>query len=307
MRDKLRTKEYFDTFIEEELEGIKMFEDSLADGEIEEDRIDSVKDEILLIKLGIIIAKYSRGDSLDAIRQEFEDMIGLFCESWDGSIYEDNLWFASIAYLLGLDSVKLNKIRDKLMESDTYDYLIDFILSGAESDFDNNMISFPRSYKNLVKSINENDKDALISNSKRVLFQKGDKNKVVYKVLDSNLYLTIYNKIFVPKKFLTKRDLNKITKLQNRFKGIYVREVEQTLNRLKASNCILETMLLLVERAYNHAMKKITFTNLRRTFLDPFNKIDDELKFEDKIYFKLPGGFYNIKQNDNLKKENNIN
>ena len=160
---------------------------------------------------------------------------------------------------------------------------------------------------NNVNLENENDKDALISNSKRVLFQKGDKNKVVYKVLDSNLYLTIYNKIFVPKKFLTKRDLNKITKLQNRFKGIYVREVEQTLNRLKASNCILETMLLLVERAYNHAMKKITFTNLRRTFLDPFNKIDDELKFEDKIYFKLPGGFYNIKQNDNLKKENNIN
>jgi hypothetical protein len=33
-----------------------------------------------------------------------------------------------------------------------------------------------------------------ISNAKKVLFQKTDTNKVVYKVLDSKLYMTIYNK-----------------------------------------------------------------------------------------------------------------
>ena len=31
----------------------------------------SIKDEILLIKLGVIIAKYSSGDTLDSIKQEF--------------------------------------------------------------------------------------------------------------------------------------------------------------------------------------------------------------------------------------------
>ncbi|MBO4865768.1 MAG: DUF1911 domain-containing protein [Ruminococcus sp.] len=189
IRDNLRDKEYFDTFIEEELEDIQMFEDSLADGEIEEDRIDSIKDEILLIKLGIIIAKYSRGDPLDEIRQEFEDMIDLFCGSWDGGIYEDNLWFASIAYLLGMDSVILNKIKKKLMESDTYDYLIDFILTGAESEFDNSRISFPRSYKMLVKSIKENDREALLKYLRG--WYKGSRESSWYdthKIKDDNLY-----------------------------------------------------------------------------------------------------------------------
>jgi hypothetical protein len=189
MRDNLRDKEYFDTFIEEELEDIQMFEDSIADGEIEEDRIDSIEDEILLIKLGVIIAKYSRGDDLEAIKQEFETMTEKFCSSWDGGIYEDNLCFASLAYLLGLDGAILAKIRDKLIESDTYDYLIDFVLSGAESEFDNSRISFPRPYKNLVKSIAENDRKALIKYLRG--WYKGSRSSSWYdthKITDENLY-----------------------------------------------------------------------------------------------------------------------
>ena len=161
MRDKLRNEEYFDTYIEEELEDIQMFKQSLAEGEIEDDRTDSIKDEILLIKLGVIIAEYSRGDDLEVIKRDFEDMLDLFCESWDGGIYEDNLCFESLAYLLGLDGTKLNKIKVKLMESDTYDYLIDFVLSGAESDHDGKL-SFPRSYRKLADCIIHNDREALI-------------------------------------------------------------------------------------------------------------------------------------------------
>ena len=189
MRDKLRKKEYFDTFIEEELEDIQMFKDSLADGEIENDRIDSIKDEILLIKMGIIIAKYSRGDDIEDIKQDLEDMTDMFCKSWDGGIYEDNLWFASLAYLLGLDSTKLARIRKKLMESDTYDYLIDYVLTGAECEFDNSRVSFPRSYKKLVKSINENDRDALLKYLRG--WYKGSQESSWYdthKITDDALY-----------------------------------------------------------------------------------------------------------------------
>ena len=189
MRDKLRKKEYFDTFIEEELEDIQMFKDSLADGEIENDRIDSIKDEILLIKMGVIIAKYSRGDDIEDIKQDLEDMTDMFCKSWDGGIYEDNLWFASLAYLLGLDSTKLARIRKKLMESDTYDYLIDYVLTGAECEFDNSRVSFPRSYKKLVKSINENDRDALLKYLRG--WYKGSQESSWYdthKITDDALY-----------------------------------------------------------------------------------------------------------------------
>ena len=133
-----------------------------------------------------------------------------------------------------------------------------------------------------------------ISNAKKVFFKKTDMNYVVFKVLDSKLFLTIYNKAPPQKKFFRRNEVNQIIKIQNKFKGIYVREVERGVDRLKAENCILETMLLLIERAYDNAIRKKTFYKLKKEFHDPFNNINDELKFEDKIQFKLPNRFYNI-------------
>ena len=125
-------------------------------------------------------------------------------------------------------------------------------------------------------------------------FKKSDFNCVVFKVLDSKLYLTIYNKAPPIKKFFRRSEVNQIIKIQNKFKGIYLREVEKSVDRLKAENCILETMLLLIGRAYDNAKKKKTFKVLKREFHDPFNNINDELKFEDKIQFKLPNRYYNL-------------
>ena len=133
-----------------------------------------------------------------------------------------------------------------------------------------------------------------ISNAKKVFFKKTDMNCVVFKVLDSKLFLTIYNKAPPQKKFFRRSEVNQIIKIQNKFKGIYVREVERGVDRLKAENCILETMLLLIERAYDNAIRKKTFYKFKKEFHDPFNNINDELKFEDKIQFKLPNRFYNI-------------
>ena len=190
MRDTLRSKEYFDTFIhEEEEDGVKMFEECIAKGEIEEDRIDSIKDEILLIKMGIIIAKYSRGDSIKVIKQEFEGMLNSFYESWNSEVYEDNLIFASIAYLLGVDNVKLNKIREKLIESETYDYLIDFVLVGSDTTMEKEKISFPRPYKKLLRSIECEDKEALEKYLRG--WYKGCQDSSWYdthKIEDDNLY-----------------------------------------------------------------------------------------------------------------------
>ncbi|ORX76344.1 DUF1911-domain-containing protein [Anaeromyces robustus] len=189
MRDTLRTKEYFDTFILEELEDIKMFEDSIENGEIEDERINFIKDDILEIKLGIIIAKYSRGDPICTIKKEFEDMIDFFCEFWNGEIYEDNLWFASLAYLLKLDEALLKRIRNKLKESDTYDYLIDFILIGFDDSQDNLKISFPRPYKKLLKCINGQDREALLKYLRG--WYKGCQESSWYdthKIKDDNLY-----------------------------------------------------------------------------------------------------------------------
>lgn len=189
MRDKLRTKDYFDAFILEESEDIEMFERSLAEGEIDEDRLGSIKDEILLIKIGVIIAKYSRGDSISSIKQEFESLIDLFCESWDGEVYEDNLCFASLAFLLGLNDVQLTRIRNKLMTSDTYDFVMEYVLTGSNNDPKVSKISFPRSYRRLKKCIDEKD----IVSIKKYLrgWYKGSQDSSWYdthRIEDDNLY-----------------------------------------------------------------------------------------------------------------------
>ena len=133
-----------------------------------------------------------------------------------------------------------------------------------------------------------------ISNAKKVFFKKTDENQVVFKVLDNQLYLTIYNKPPPKRQFFRRSEVNQIIKIQNKFKGIYMREVQKSVDRLKAEGCILETMLLLVGKAYDNASKKKTFKKLKKEFHDPFNNINDELKFEDKIQFKLPNRYYNI-------------
>ena len=141
MRDTIKSEEYFDEYILKMLEGIKRFEEGLAEGRYLEDKKLFVKDYILQKKIGIIIAKYSKGDLLEEIKQEFE---------------------AALAYLLNLKNDNLNIIRNRLKESDTYDFLLDFILVGNKSEFGVSKISFPRSYKKLVKSINDYDRDAFI-------------------------------------------------------------------------------------------------------------------------------------------------
>ena len=162
MRDNIKTKEYFDEYILKMLNGVKRFEDNIAAGEYKEDRILSVKDYILQKKMGIIIAKYSRGDSIEEIKREFETIIGLFCEAWDDTVYDSNISFASLSYLLGIESDKIDLIRNKLKKSKIYDPLMEYILTGDKSNLDENQLSFPRSYKKIIKAINDEDKEALL-------------------------------------------------------------------------------------------------------------------------------------------------
>ena len=133
-----------------------------------------------------------------------------------------------------------------------------------------------------------------ISYGKKVFFRNSDTDEVVFKVLDSKLYLTIYNKPPPKRQFFRRSEINQIIKIQNKFKGVYVRQIDKCVDRLRAEGCILETMLLLIGRAYDNAVKRNTFKKLKKEFHDPFNNINDELKFEDKIQFKLPNRFYNF-------------
>lgn len=136
MRDTLKPKEYFDQYIQKTSEGIQKFENGLSEGKYQADKILFIKDYILQKKIGIIIAKYSKGDPLNDIKQEFDSTVELFCEAWDDSVYDSNIIYASLAYLLGLEADKLKSIKDKLQNADNYDSLLEFILTGNKDNFD---------------------------------------------------------------------------------------------------------------------------------------------------------------------------
>lgn len=162
MRDSIRTKAYFDEFIAQEKERICKFQDKLNSGSIDDERVPLINNKIIYLKTDLIIAKYSRGDSINDIKNEFEELIDMVCEKGDVSIYEDNLCLASLAYLLGVNSDKMMRLRSKLIESETYDYLIDFVFLGSESDIDINKISFQREYKKLTKYIDDRTKETFL-------------------------------------------------------------------------------------------------------------------------------------------------
>jgi hypothetical protein len=162
MRDSIRTKAYFDEFIAQDKERICKFQDKLNSGSIDDERVPLINNKIIYLKTDLIIAKYSRGDSINDIKNEFEELIDMVCEKGDVSIYEDNLCLASLAYLLGVNSDKMMRLRSKLMESETYDYLIDFVFLGFESDIDINKISFQREYKKLTKYIDDRTKETFL-------------------------------------------------------------------------------------------------------------------------------------------------
>ena len=189
-------------------------------------------------------------------------------------------------------NTEIEKLADILKQR--YENLIENIKKGEEiiGTVEENYGQYPNVDPfNLVSSSHSK---AHISNTKKVFFHKPLENLSVLKVLDSNLFLTIYNKAPPQRVYLRKNELAKLIKIQKRGKGIYIRECERSVDRLRVRDSLLEIMLLLIGKAYDHAVKKITFKKLQKEFHDPFNNINDELQFEDKLQFKLPNRYYNF-------------
>ena len=91
MRDHLKDMEYFNEFINEDSLRIKKFSDKLKKGEVRSDRIIPVRSKIHDLKLGILTAKYSRGDELSLLENEYLDLLDSWDEFWEPEYYNKNL------------------------------------------------------------------------------------------------------------------------------------------------------------------------------------------------------------------------
>lgn len=88
MRDKLKDRAYFDEYISEENERVINFTSKLINNEVKEDRVRAVKTKIHDLQMGILIARYSRGDAVDDLLADYICIVKGLPEVWQGDYYE---------------------------------------------------------------------------------------------------------------------------------------------------------------------------------------------------------------------------
>ena len=167
MRDKNRTKEYFDEYIEEQIEDFKEFMELLDDESVLKERLPFLKETLFDYKSEIIIARYSRGDSIDEIVSDYNELLVFWkdtcnMESIQGA-YEQSLWYLSIGILLG-EKESLKEIRKTLEKNKINDWLFNFLLyfDGNNIDQISGELHGHKKYQSLKKAICTLDRNQLI-------------------------------------------------------------------------------------------------------------------------------------------------
>ena len=119
MRDSIKSEKYFDEFIAEDTARILKLTKKVNDGEVRPERLVPVKQGIFRIKLGIIIARYSRGDDIACLRSDFVEIY----EEWIMSFfpldaYNENLKMLSLAVLFEIEENLIALTKRKMKEKE---------------------------------------------------------------------------------------------------------------------------------------------------------------------------------------------
>ena len=167
MRDKTKSKEYFDEYIEKQIKNYKEFKELLDDDRVLEERLQLLKEMIFDYKSEIVIARYSRGDSIDEIVSDYNELLVFWkatcnMESIQGA-YEQSLWYLSIGILLG-EKESLKEIRKTLEKNKINDWLFNFLLyfNGNNIDQIRGELLGHKKYQSLKKAICTLDRKQLI-------------------------------------------------------------------------------------------------------------------------------------------------
>lgn len=156
LRDKIKGKKDFDTFIEEDNARINNFQDKLNKNEVAEERIPNIKYKIHDLRLGVLIAKYSRGDKLLDLIDEFKELLNQVPEFWEAEelMYTDELRMMSLGKLFCLNDMLGEIYIPLLEESNINDWLYNFILYEKNTDAP---LLFPKPYQGVQDIVTTKD------------------------------------------------------------------------------------------------------------------------------------------------------
>ena len=161
MRDKIKNAEYFDGFIEEDSVRIKKFVGKLEAGEVKSERIFPVKAKVHDMKLGILIAKYSKGEELCLLEREY---LALLEECWEADYYNKNLKMISLGVLFRVNKASAKKIKSMLEKSNIHDWLYDYLLNSWSGEQSNEceQLLFSNYFSDLQKIVFKDNKIELL-------------------------------------------------------------------------------------------------------------------------------------------------
>lgn len=164
MRDTLKGKEYFEEFILEDLERVNWFSKQLRRRKVRRERIFPVKAKIHDLKLGVMIAKYSKGDSLEMLEKEYLQLIKEWGEVFEKEYYNKNLKMISLAVLFEVDHSIIENIKLMLQKENVNDWLFNFLLNTVDNKNieDETELLFPESYSLLKEVVYEENREELL-------------------------------------------------------------------------------------------------------------------------------------------------
>ncbi len=177
LRDKLKSEEYFNTFIEEELDDISFYKEQLSSNDLKKERIIPIKKQIAFKKIDIFYSKYSMGEDILSMQVEMKNTIGYFCQFWNSNTgYVQMVWMLSIVIMLEVEDKEFNKLVDLVKKDNPNDYLIDFLINYRNNlwEKENTTFMFEKPYKSLseVIDLSQTDKVKAVELLKQYLDKK---------------------------------------------------------------------------------------------------------------------------------------
>ena len=118
MRDKIKTKEYFDEYIQRHDGLIEKTDTSLERGEIKPDRIKASTRFNELMKLRRMVARYSRGDSIESLIGDYVALVEKMPTIEKVYTYEEYEWLLTIGIMLGIDDDTFRILSDHVLNSE---------------------------------------------------------------------------------------------------------------------------------------------------------------------------------------------
>lgn len=185
MRDKIKDKEYFEKFLTKKNELIANNENDILAGEVAESKIDRAKFRNFGFRLESLVAKYSKGDSIESLKESISEIIKLipdesapintkvkkrvgketvFLDQYMVEPYERMLRLLSLAYLLDVSDADFKTVVDVIDRDNIKDNLYEFIIKArfpdriqaGKEEYDSKSVIL-KVYKNLRETTIVND------------------------------------------------------------------------------------------------------------------------------------------------------